>query len=253
MATPTPASNLRNLPRVGPKPGPSTREVLKEELEDLQEHLANERVARGTAAKKAEALRQRMARLAAMQDDLEAARSQHNSYVSAKAATQAERAKGLGPEGHGMLTFTEHFGEGNVKVRPVIAGRASRRTAFSTDYCGRPILGSCESLEKRKLQEKANVVLANRESERRERSRDVSPVAAHTPEPTSLYRLRTKPRLAASSMKPAGGPGDLPDLQGKFKQRSTRRTRFYTNYEGTRINMDPCDWPEQHDFVLTGC
>lgn len=289
---PTPASCIKGLPTLH-KPAVPARAILKDKADDLQDQLEAERAKRELAARKTEGLKERIAALEAMADDLARARQQHDAYAAAKAKAEADSRKL--PSGLGMMTFQAGgFGEGN-HVKPRREGRNSRRTAFTTDYCGRAILGESEWAHKAKLQSRAND-----EMDRRELSRSVaraatteptlaasshqsltpagaveggSSAAISSPSPAagaarSLSRTaaNTKPKVSMNHrLEPAGcggvpAPGHaasklrsngLPTLDAA-KQCSSRRTRFYINYEGKRVMMDPCDWPNEHGFVLTG-
>jgi hypothetical protein len=247
---PTPASNIQNLPSLHKAPTPQ-RVILKDREEDLRERLSVEKAAREEAKRKAEALKERMAYLEAMADELNETRARHGDFVARKTAQFESRRKPLGD--HGMLTFAgPSFGVGNPE-KPSHVGRNSRRTAFTTDFRGKHILGESEFVQKWRLQNRAEEIVAER---------DVVRAASTQPpsSPTAANRAATSMSSKSKQLSPAPtADGAAPRLRANglptlafAKHCSSRRTRFYTDYEGKRIMMDACDWPEEHDFVLIG-
>ena len=234
MATPTPASSIRNLPSIAKK-APRPRDVLRTELMDVTDAVAEERAQAARAAAKAAELKAKIAYLEAHADEMKKTVADHNAFIQQKLAHEAKRTESLGH--NGMMCFTSHekFGVGDA-MKPKPRLRNSRRTGFCTDYCGRAYLGECEWVESWQRQNRANGEIVRREEEASQR-RDAA-LKAGTPEPSAK-----PPPLRKSQA--------LPDLE-RMKRQSSRRTRFYTNYEGKRIMMDPCNWPSHHDFVLIG-
>lgn len=266
---PTPASCIKGLPSLHKAPVPR-RLVLKDAQEDLQERLTEERKAHELVAKRTAAVRERIARLEGLAAELQQARETHNGYVQTK-AEEAKAQRKL-PSGLGMMTFrTGGFGEGNPAKPAKAAGRASRRTAFTTDYKGEHHLGESEWVHKWEIQNRAEQEILRREQRRDDLKRSATAEPPETSPPSPQPTASRTPGLHLSSsatpgldkhqMRPAGVGGregenrlrsnGLPTL-ATAQHCSSRRTRFYVNYEGKRIMMDPCDWPEEHDFVLIG-
>jgi hypothetical protein len=274
---PTPASSLRHLPSLHKTPTPK-RAILEDKAADLEDRLALERKARLEADQKTVKLKERMQYLEAMAAELDQTRTTHKAFVEAKTAQFESRRQPLGDEG--MLTFSAHskFGEGN-SVKPSRIGRNSRRTAFTTDFRGVHILGDSEFVHKWRLQNRAEEIMGAREQERSAlRDRKAAARAAGatgatgggggggrtstTPQPASSNAnnaTRAASSVSGQTTATTSNPewvsrrraNGLPTLDA-CKHASSRRTKFYVNYEGKRIMMDPCDWPEEHDFVLIG-
>mmetsp|Transcript_45597 Transcript_45597/g.140576 ORF Transcript_45597/g.140576 Transcript_45597/m.140576 type:complete len:125 (-) Transcript_45597:54-428(-) len=121
--------------------------------------------------------------------------------------------------------------------------------------------------QKKALQARADSSMAVRDEARRAASTQPSPTMASAPGRSQsalgmdTESLRRAARQRGKVPTPQEGqrtqPGrrhranGLPTLEFAAHC-SSRRTKFYTNYDGKRIMMDPCDWPEEHDFVLIG-
>ena len=231
MATPTPASSIKQLPSIAQKV-PRQRDLLRDRLLDIEDAVAAEKTKASKARKQTEELQKRLKYLEENAEAMKRVVTDHNSFLSSKRAHEEKRHESLGSSG--MLCFREKFGEGDHKKPPPKA-RNSRRTGFYTDYQGRAHLGDCEWLETWKRQQAANEEIDKRETQRSQR-RDAA-LKVGTPEPT-----KAKPLVESQA---------LPDLE-RMRHQSSRRTRFYTNYEGKRIMMDPCNWPSHHGFVMIG-
>jgi hypothetical protein len=222
MATPTLGSSQRNLPPVGEKK-PKARAVLAHKLAVLQDELDADRAAKAKLLGKTAALKARMDNLRTFEAGLAKTKKDHDAFNCQRAEMVANRTQALGA--NGMLTFTERFGEGN-HVKPSQPGRNSRRTRFYRDYTGKCELGECEWVDNWNLRQRANSQMEER-----------------------AVVQASIPRVARE--KPIRESIALPDLE-QYKGRSTLRTRHYYDYEGKRINMDPCDWPQHNGFVLIG-
>jgi hypothetical protein len=228
MATPTPASSIRSLPSLSKTPTP-VRLILKDKELDLREQIGVQKAARETTEKKLSGVKERIARLESMAAELQQTRERHESLAEASVKAREERRQPI--PGVGMLTFqTGGFGAGNPTSTSK-GGRNSRRTAYTVDFRGVPIIGESEWVARWKIENSAEKLIEERAKERQENA---------TPSVVS-----TAPKA------PRFGANGLPTLEF-CSHCSSRRMRFYVNYEGKRIMMDPCDWPSDKGFVLTG-
>lgn len=225
------------------RPPVTRRQRLEAEIAEAQFQLESEK-------KEKELLRQHTARLLervnvleSSADDMLQAKRAFDSFTTTKRQHYAARTTPI--PGEGLLTLST-LGKGNAPLALTpVPRRSTRRTAFTTTYSNAKILGPCEFVANWERQQRVDENIARK-----------SALATATPGHSEgegrpgVSMVRSSPAPSFLEKKePAGARSLLPDLN-EYKRRSTRRTRFYTNYDGVKIQMDPCDWPSHNGVLL---
>ena len=212
-------------------------ERLAEVAVGLRENILQVRHEKDKMKAATKELSDRIDRLQRLAEELEHSKqlfaqchAQRHSEEQRRCVSQAESRKG-------MLQFATN-GMDAQHLRPTRqgpAGRSSRRTGYTTDYHNTRILGPCEFAVHNEFQHRSMELSARRHLE------------------ASQVEL---PMVRGSSVVPSlFGPGyfgkpTAVNLE-EYRKRSTNRTRFYSDYHGQRIKMDPRDWPSVNGVVLT--
>lgn len=220
--------NSTTRPLTAPTTGPrkdsekaTRREELNEKHNALQKQLTTEREEMSALIAKHRMALERKTRLMQEAHDWETAEGQYSSFKSTDRPLWSACELG---EKWGNLNFATHQA---WDTTPVMKGRSSRRTQLYHDITGTLHFGPNEKDQKRRLIGKKNLDDA---------ATTLSSSAART-WVTSNMKAREGARILGH------GKPTLPDLS-TLKHRSSRRTRWYTDYEGKRIMVDACDFPE---------
>lgn len=205
--------------------------------------------------------------------------SEHaSSTTAARKLREARQAVGASHDFPNLSTFFSYPPRDEHGFLLKQTQRSSKRSAFCTTYAGEKILGQCEDVVNRERMKRAEqVTLATEEADRRRKEENerrqrelgelehIAAISARRPENTEKpplladRRERAKFRAPGASrtaslpvhMMPPAGKTPTVDFE-QSKTLSSRRTLFYTDYEGKPIMIDTADRPHRHDFVLTG-
>lgn len=215
---------------------------MKLKISELASNLSKEKAEKQELAARTNNLREEIAKLQQASSALTEERTRFQMFVERNVKQHEKRHEELGQAG--MLTFSQRD-RGDSQKHTTAPGRHLRRTAFCTAYSGEPILtpGTSEAMEIKKRQTRIDTRLD-------ERSRSET-VASPTVQPNApAAGRRSKALSPLQEMNYLGKPSVM-DLES-YRMKSLRRTRHYFDYSGKMISMDPCDWPSQDGFVLTG-
>ena len=222
------------------------REQLLAKIDEMKTSLEQEKETKAKLASKSEELRSRIARIEKTSEELLRTEKEFHAQRSQVKNRYDSRTKPI--DGKGMLTF--RAGTENQQLagstRP---GRHTRRTAYTTNYNNEKIIGcGCEWVDTINRRDRVNKRMEEKEREEAE-SR------AKTTTPGTTASAMERKRMYSSPLQDLGYMGKpsiiFQDID-MMKGYSLRRCRYYTDFCGNRIMMDPCDWPSQAGFVLTG-
>lgn len=207
------------------------RSHLKSAVLDAKQSIQQEREKKNQLSRVANDLASKVERLLMLADELEHTKSHHRSHSEMRDRVQESRMSHLSVSDDGLPTTQSMMlfnTASDVPHRQGPKGRSSRRTAYTTDYSGRRYPGVCEFQDANDKRLRAEALSKERHASR---------------PPIELPKLDNR-------RNPAGHPhGGIFTLEGG-RGRSSKRTRFYTDYEGDRIKMDPCNWPTESGVVL---
>lgn len=258
------------------------RARLIESIKNAEEEIAEEKAHKKRLAAQAKDIRQQMERLATVATDLEKEKARQEAHVHQRESDIEKRRQPLSTKlGDGMLTFQRI---GCEKYPPERKGPSFGRTAFVFDYSGRVYLaGSGERKSETQMYKHAMKEVERRRAEARaleeekRRQSNTSTLSATALPPLNTSAGNTangtegpsiikQKRLSTGMHAPIGGTGagsggypynkntvygkpSSIDLE-KYKHLSSKRSRYYTDYEGRRIAMDPSDWPSPNGLLL---
>lgn len=246
---------------------------LLEEIRRTEELIEEERSRKRELAAQSRDLRQQMGRLAALAPELAKEKERQAAHVRRRDEHTERRREPLSKNpNEGMLTFQRI---GCEKYPPERVGPSSGRTGFVTDYKGRMYLsGMGERKSESQMYKLAQTEVERRRSvARRAKEAEAeeaealrlaggggpspalaagSPLLSTSASAPSLPLLRSCKRVIDTSHLSKGtvyGKPSHVDLE-KYKHLSSKRSRYYTDYEGRRIAMDPSDWPTTDGLML---
>jgi hypothetical protein len=224
------------------------RAELEERLDAARDTLSFEQAEKTKLVAAAEKVRQRLTVIARMADVLDNEKQKFEIFAEMKHRTQRPAQLPA------LKGFFDDVHDCN-KPRRQLPPRSSKRTAFTRDHRNRILLGEREDDAKEQQLTRVRSVMELRS---RNCSNSVSPAPAALEGDDSQAR-RGLPSPALSNGSPAGataaplrfGLGALsaPDIAG-FKNRSCKRSRYYTDHEGKRFLMDSRDMPSISGIVL---
>eukprot|EP00760_Papus_ankaliazontas_P031479 PhM_4_TR5301/c1_g1_i1/m.3837 len=214
------------------KPVPRTskeeKRKLRRKLRDLEKAVDREREQSTAITQKRETLDAKKREL--MGENSAAWESNERTFKTFKSADPKEnRNTDLGPAHHHFFVHQP------VDMTAVKKGRSSRRTGLYQDVTGVLHFGPSESDHKKELLQ--NIKRSTTSGDSAENGLGASQAAAE-------WVRHHEAGKATVALKGHGVP-TLPDL-GVLRYKSSRRTRWYTDYEGKRILVDDCDFPEHY-------
>lgn len=214
----------------------SERLKLKKAILNANQALRKERGEKETLARLAHNLSAKVDRLVFLADELERTKIRHTTHVELRSKDSATKhlcvSSDGAPTSESSVLFNSPSGRSHRQGSP---GRSIRRTAYTVDYAGRKYPGVCEFQDANDKRLRAEAIARERIATKRSSSAGI--VRSHLP------------TLCAQRV-PAGHPeGGVFTIEGA-KCRSSKRTRFYTDHEGKRIQMDPGGWPTESGIVL---
>eukprot|EP00759_Apiculatamorpha_spiralis_P013900 PhF_6_TR20628/c0_g1_i2/m.29724 len=202
---------------------------LKEREAELHKEIEIERTIQGTIASKHTMA---LARRHMLLQDLGSWEEDEKKFTSFHSADlHMQYPKMLSEKG--KLGFLEHE---DWPTNPhCVKGRSSRRTGTYHDVTGTLHFGPNENDEKRKFYRKHGGATESS-------SAAVAMMPLSAPAKDWLEDQETRKHNAEAL---GHGVSTLPNLKC-LKHRSSRRTKWYTDYEGKRIMVDNCDLPEHY-------
>lgn len=228
---------------------------LVEQIKRTEEQIANEREAKRRLAVQARDLRMQMERLATIAADMEKEKERRANFVETQMShSEKRRAPLTRHPNEGMLTF-QRIGCAKYPPEPNRKGApSSRRTGFVTDYQGRMYLGGGERKSETQMHKEAMKEVERRRSETKRVANEMGGAEGTSPglpdiHSGSLSGSSTKLSSNKQSKSMVYGKPSFLDLE-KCKHLSSKRSRYYTDYEGRRIAMDPSDWPRTDGLLL---
>jgi hypothetical protein len=225
------------------------KQQLELKLEEAKNSIRLEQEEKEKLSKKATQLREQIERIRAVSEDLKKTEADFSEGRNIVRQRYLSRTKPI--EGKGMLTFA--YGCGDPQTRCTRNGRHSRRTAYTTNYNNEHMIGAgCEWVETIDRRDRALKRLEEKETKDAEQRAITS--LSNATDKTTASQLEKK-RMYSSPLQDLGYHGKpsiiFQDID-LMKGYSLRRLRYYTDFFGNRIPMDPCDWPRQGGIVLTG-
>jgi hypothetical protein len=207
------------------------RAELERKLEAAKDALAAERVEKERLMELAEKTRHRLDVISRMAPMLHQDKQRFESF----AALKQKNARPA--ELHSERDFFHSLHEA-VKPRRELPLRSSKRTAFTRDYRNGFYLGEREQDAKDEQIARVRSVM-----EVRNRASSLLAVAAQAKQSPS-------PAFSEGSAVRFGqGVLSAPEI-AEYKNRSCKRTRWYTDYEGRRFLMDSSDMPTVNGVCL---